>query len=116
MRNKLLLIAFAIMSISAKGQTRLDSLEAKVNNIELHLAKSQGYFRTATGLTLAGTALILLAVPSLDHKQVKDPNFYRGVVAVGSALVLSGGIVLTFSHKEIGIAGNWKKKEIKHSY
>lgn len=112
MKNKLLLIALVMLGISAKGQTRLDSLEAKVNNIELHLAKSQGYFRTATGLVFAGATMIILGCTGLDGKQVKDPNSYRAVVVIGSLITISGGVVFTFSHKEIGIAGNWKTKEV----
>lgn len=113
MRNKLLLLAAIVgMTFAAHGQSRLDSLESKINHIQLYLAKSQGNFRTATGLTLIGTTLIVLGAINLDHKQVKDPNFYRGMVLVGSSLVISGGIVLTFAHKQIGIAGNWKTKQV----
>lgn len=111
----LLLIILLAFSASVKGQEtlRLDSLERKIDHIQLHLARSQGYYRTAAGLTLAGATLIVLGAINLDHQQVKDPNFYRGMVLLGSSLVLSGGVVLTLSHKEIGIAGNWKTKEVR---
>ena len=112
MRKLLLLTAIVGMTFAVKGQSKIDSLESKINNIELHLAKSQGFFRTSTGLVFSGATLIILGCTGLDNKQIKNPDFYRGVVVVGSLLTISGGVVFTFSHKEIGIAGNWKTKEV----
>lgn len=87
---------------------RILKLETSTAQLQVGLQKSHREFRTGTALMIVGTLITGLSF-ALTEKQTNNIN--TGLAAVGGTLMVVGGIIQIDSHKHIGRAGNFKKKE-----